>query len=122
MPTLLPPDNAPDADPSPPLAPRDAALHAIVYRQHLRRKPGASGRRIAGWVGTLLIHLAFLFGMILGPAYDVLPPPPEPEHPDALQVRLIDKPSSASIQPSRPARASSTACLPSFSRAISVSA
>lgn len=92
MPTLLPPDNAPDADPLPPLAPRDAALHAIVYRQHLRRKPGASGRRIAGWVGTLLIHLAFLFGMILGPAYDVLPPPPEPEHPDALQVRLIDKP------------------------------
>lgn len=70
-------------------------MHALVYRRLLREKPRASGRRIAGWVGTLVIHLLFLFGMILGPAYDVLPPPPEPEHPDALQVRLIDKPPPA---------------------------
>lgn len=67
-------------------------MRALVYRRLLREKPRASGRRIAGWVGTLLIHLVFLFGMILGPAYNVLPPPPEPDTPDALQVRLLDKP------------------------------
>ncbi|MDQ7997512.1 MAG: hypothetical protein AAGC76_16845 [Luteibacter sp.] len=93
MPNTLPPDSErPDAATSLPVSPREAAMHALVYRRLLREKPRASGRRIAGWVGTLVIHLLFLFGMILGPAYDVLPPPPEPEHPDALQVRLIDKP------------------------------
>ena len=67
-------------------------MRALVYRRLLREKPRESMRRIAGWVGTLLIHLVFLFGMILGPAYDVLPPPPEPDTPNALQVRLLDKP------------------------------
>lgn len=67
-------------------------MTALVYRRRLRQKPGASARRIAGWVGTILVHLMFLFGMILGPAYDVLPPPPEKDNPQALQIRLIDKP------------------------------
>lgn len=67
-------------------------MQALVYRRGLRAKPRESALRIAAWVGTILIHLVFLFGMILGPAYDVLPPPPEPDNPQALLVRLIDKP------------------------------
>ncbi|HEY4092810.1 MAG TPA: hypothetical protein VGN46_14950 [Luteibacter sp.] len=93
MPTHYTPDSEPEAaEPSLPMSPREAAMHALVYRRQLRQKPSPSARRIAGWVGTLLIHLLFLFGMILGPAYDILPPPPEPDNPEALQVRLIDKP------------------------------
>ncbi|APG02988.1 hypothetical protein BJI69_03075 [Luteibacter rhizovicinus DSM 16549] len=93
MQTPRPPDSDPSiAANSLPVSPREAAMRALVYRRLLREKPRASGRRIAGWVGTLLIHLVFLFGMILGPAYNVLPPPPGPDTPDALQVRLLDKP------------------------------
>jgi hypothetical protein len=93
MPTHYTPDSdREDAEPSLPMGPRQAAMGALVYRRQLRQRPSPSGRRIAGWVGTIIIHLLFLFGMILGPAYEVLPPPPEPDNPDALQVRLIDKP------------------------------
>lgn len=94
MPTHYTPDSEREAgEPTLPVSPRDAAMHALVYRRQLRQRPSPSGRRIAGWVGTLLIHLVFLFGMILGPAYNVLPPPPDDlDNPDALQVRLIDKP------------------------------
>jgi hypothetical protein len=67
-------------------------MTALDYRRRLRQKPGASLRRIAGWVGTILIHIFFLFAMILGPAYNVVPPPPEPDNPEMLQVRLMDKP------------------------------
>lgn len=92
MPTL-PPDSDPSiASTSLPVSPREAAMQALVYRRTLRQKPGASGRRIAGWVGTILIHVFFLFAMVLGPAYVPPPPPPEPESTSALQVRLIDKP------------------------------
>src|SRR6187402_3084218 len=93
MQTPRPPDSDPSiAANSLPVSPREAAMRALVYRRLLREKPRESVRRIVGWVGTLLIHLVFLFGMILGPAYNVLPPPPEPDTPDALQVRLLDKP------------------------------
>jgi hypothetical protein len=93
MPSHLPPDSDPPiAESSLPVSPREAAMRALVYRRQLRQKPRESALRIAGWVGTILIHVMFLLGMILGPAYDMLPPPPEPDNPDALQVRLIDKP------------------------------
>src|ERR1700754_335602 len=93
MHTPGPPDSdRPIAANSLPVSPREAAMRALVYRRRLREKPSESVRRIAGWVGTILVHLVFLFGMILGPAYDVLPPPPEPDNPAALQVRLLDKP------------------------------
>ncbi|MGN6479800.1 hypothetical protein [Luteibacter sp.] len=93
MPTHYTPDSEREAgEPALPMSPRDAAMQALVYRRQLRQKPSPSLRRIVGWVGTLIIHMVFLFGMILGPAYNTLPPPPEPENPDALQVRLIDKP------------------------------
>lgn len=67
-------------------------MHALVYRRRLREKPRDRLLRVAGWVGTILIHLVFLFGMILGPAYDFVPPPPDKEDANALLVRLIDKP------------------------------
>lgn len=93
MPTHYTPDSERGpGEPSSSLSPRDAAMQALVYRRQLRQRPSPSARRIAGWVGTLVIHLLFLFGMILGPAYETLPSPPEPDNPDALMVRLIDKP------------------------------
>ncbi|MDR6938400.1 hypothetical protein [Luteibacter sp. 3190] len=92
MPTNLPDSDRSIAASSLPISPREAAMRALVYRRRLREKPRESLLRIAGWVGTILVHLMFLFGMILGPAYDLLPPPPEPDETDALQVRLIDKP------------------------------
>jgi len=93
MPNTSPPDSErPDAAPSLPVSPREAAIGAIVYRMRLRQKPNPSLRRIGGWVGTIIVHLLFVFGMVLGPAYVVIPPPPEPDNPAMLQVRLIDKP------------------------------
>jgi hypothetical protein len=75
-----------------PVSPREAAMHALVYRRRLREKPRDRLLRVGGWVGTVVVHLMFLFGMILGPAYDVLPPPPDRPDENALLVRLIDKP------------------------------
>ncbi|SFK69875.1 hypothetical protein SAMN05192579_105171 [Rhodanobacter glycinis] len=69
-------------------SPREAALRAIVYRNQLREKPRERGLRIAGLVGTLLVHLIFLFGAILGPAYQPDALPSEPL--GVLHVRLID--------------------------------
>lgn len=95
-------------------------MHALVYRRRLRERPRDRLLRIAAMVGTLLIHLIFLFGMILGPAYEVLPPPPDHSDETPLEVRLIDKPpppvppvrgtpSKAPVDHSRRANASATA-------------
>lgn len=101
MSTPLPPDSdRPIAEESLPVSPREAAMRALVYRRLLREKPRDSLRRIAAWVGTILIHIVFLFGMVLGPAYETLPPPPEQDTSDVLKVRLIDKP-PAPIPPKR---------------------
>jgi hypothetical protein len=75
-----------------PVSPREAAMRALVYRRGLREKPRDSLIRVAAWVGTILLHIVFLFAIILGPAYDMLPPPPDKDSLDALQVRLMDKP------------------------------
>src|ERR1700754_1588677 len=92
MPKNFSPDSdRPIAANSLPISPREAAMRALVYRRGLREKPRDRLLRVFGWVGTILVHLVFLFGMILGPAYDMLPPPPEKEDSNALQVRLIDK-------------------------------
>ena len=93
----MPKNFSPDSDRSIaanslPISPHEAAMSALVYRRRLREKPRDRLLRVFGWVGTILVHLVFLFGMILGPAYNVLPPPPEKEDTNALLVRLIDKP------------------------------
>ena len=93
MPTPLPPDSDRSiAEESLPVSPREAAMRALVYRRLLREKPRESLRRIAGWVGTIIIHLLFLIGFVLGPAYVPPPSPPDQETTDVLKVRLIDKP------------------------------
>jgi len=71
-------------------SPRDAAARAIVYRRRLRGRPPERALRSVGLIGTLLVHLVFLFGAVLGSAYELKPAPESPQQ--ALQVRLIDKP------------------------------
>ncbi|WP_266168520.1 hypothetical protein [Dyella subtropica] len=70
-------------------SPREAALKAAVYRRRRQQKPHERWLRILGMAGALLVHLMFLFGVILGPAYE-LEELPESSGP-ALQVRLIEK-------------------------------
>ncbi|TCV93977.1 hypothetical protein EC912_104173 [Luteibacter rhizovicinus] len=95
-------------------------MNALVYRRRLRERPRDRLLRVMAMVGTLVIHLVFLFGMILGPAYDVLPPLPDQDSEAALEVRLIDKPpppvppvrgtpSKAPVEKSRRANANATA-------------
>jgi hypothetical protein len=67
-----------------------AARRVIAYRQRTRVQPRETGRRIAGMVGTLLVHVVFLLVFVLGPAYQVKLPPEPLEK--ALRVRLIDAP------------------------------
>jgi hypothetical protein len=67
-----------------------AARRTIAYRQRTRVEPRETGRRIAGMVGTLLVHVVFLLVFVLGPAYEVKLPPESQEK--ALRVRLIDAP------------------------------
>ncbi|BDU23042.1 hypothetical protein [Dyella sp. GSA-30] len=70
-------------------SPREAAEGASVYRRRRQEKPSQRWLRIAALFGALFVHLAFMVGVILGPAYD----PIEPQESDnnALQVRLIPK-------------------------------
>jgi hypothetical protein len=72
-------------------SPLEASLGAMVYRRRLRQVPRDRLLRVFGWVGTILIHLLFLFGVVLGPAYEPPPSPPDTSL-ENLQVRLIDKP------------------------------
>ena len=70
-------------------SPKSAAESAAVYRRRRAARPRDRWLRIAALVGALIVHLVFLFGAILGPAYelddlnDEAPP---------LVVRLIEKP------------------------------
>lgn len=71
-------------------SPLAAATRARVYHQRTRPRPRERGLRILAMVGALLVHLVFLFGFVLGPAFEVVPPP-EPRQ-QQLQVRLIELP------------------------------
>ncbi|MGC1547061.1 MAG: hypothetical protein WA777_00880 [Rhodanobacter sp.] len=70
-------------------SPRDAAARAFVYRRDRRDEPRDRLLRVAAMVGTMLVHLIFLLGAILGSPYDEGVRPQEP-HGQALQVRLIE--------------------------------
>ncbi|MGO4503345.1 MULTISPECIES: hypothetical protein [unclassified Dyella] len=69
-------------------SPKSAAESAGVYRRRRAERPRDRWLRIIAFVGALFVHLAFLVGIILGPAYeldelnDETPP---------LVVRLIEK-------------------------------
>ena len=72
-------------------SPLAAAMRGRVY--HLRRQPPPPQRRrqVLAITGTLLVHVFFLFGFVLGAAFEpALPPPPRSEQ--MLQVRLIEPP------------------------------
>ncbi|MHA6205386.1 hypothetical protein ACXU4B_13250 [Dyella soli] len=69
-------------------SPKSAAESAFVYRRRRAERPRERWLRILGLVGALLVHLVFLFGAILGPAYE-MEELTEPNTP--LQVRLIEK-------------------------------
>ncbi|MGY3040263.1 hypothetical protein ACVWWQ_001886 [Rhodanobacter sp. TND4EL1] len=71
-------------------SPLAAATRARVYHQRTRPRPRERVLRIVAMVGALLVHLVFLFGFVLGPAFQVLPPPEQ--KPTLLQVRLIEPP------------------------------
>jgi hypothetical protein len=61
-----------------------------VYRRRTRQRPRERGLRAVAAIGTLVLHLVFLFGFVLGPAYEVKLPPESNEK--FLQVRLIETP------------------------------
>ena len=71
-------------------SPLAAATRARVYRQRNRQHPRERWLRILAMVGALLVHLVFLFGFVLGPAYEPLPHH-EPKS-SFLQIRLIPPP------------------------------
>ena len=71
-------------------SPLAAATRARVYHQRTRPRPRERGLRILAMAGALLVHLIFLFGFVLGPAYELAPPPESRQQ--LLQVRLIEPP------------------------------
>jgi len=70
-------------------SPRSAAESAAVYRRRRAERSRDRWLRVAGLAGALVVHLAFLIGVILGPAYEL--EEPNDESPP-LVVRLIEKP------------------------------
>ena len=70
--------------------PLAASATAIVDRKRIRERPRERALRVFAAVGSLLVHLVFLFGFVLGPAYQVVPRPASKEA--FLQVRLIEAP------------------------------
>jgi hypothetical protein len=70
-------------------SPKSAAEGAAVYRRRRAERPRDRWLRIVALVGALFVHLAFLVGIILGPAYEL--DEPNDETPP-LVVRLIEKP------------------------------
>src|SRR5579859_7426082 len=69
-------------------SPKSAAESAFVYRRRRAEQPRERWLRILGLVGALIVHLAFLFGAILGPAYEM---EEFNESSAPLVVRLIEK-------------------------------
>jgi len=70
-------------------SPRSAAESAAVYRRRRGERPRDRWLRILALASALLVHLVFLFGAILGPAYELEEPADDTT---PLVVRLIEKP------------------------------
>jgi hypothetical protein len=71
-------------------SPLAAASRARVRHQRTRQRPPERGLRAIAVVGAFVVHMVFLFGFVLGPAYQPMPPPESDE--PFLQVRLIEPP------------------------------
>ncbi|XRD78868.1 hypothetical protein ISN76_16165 [Dyella halodurans] len=70
-------------------SPKSAAEGGAVYRRRRAERPRDRWLRILALVGALVVHLVFLVGVILGPAYEQ--EEPNEASTTALQVRLIEK-------------------------------
>ncbi|HEX7815310.1 hypothetical protein [Dyella sp.] len=68
-------------------SPREASESASVYRRRRQERPKQRWLRLLALFGALFVHLAFLVGVILGPAYE---PVDQSDH-APLQVRLLPK-------------------------------
>ena len=55
-------------------SPLAAATRARVFHNRTRQRPRERVLRTFAAIGALLVHLLFLFGFVLGPAYQVKPP------------------------------------------------
>lgn len=71
-------------------SPLAAAARARVYHQRTRSRSRERGLRTFAALFALALHLLFLFGFVLGPAYEVKPPRPSKDQ--FLQVRLVEPP------------------------------
>ncbi|AIF47096.1 hypothetical protein [Dyella japonica] len=69
-------------------SPRSAAETAAVYRRRRAERPRDRWLRVVALVGALFVHLMFLIGVILGPAYEL---EETNEETAPLVVRLIEK-------------------------------
>ncbi len=69
-------------------SPKSASESASVYRRRRAEEPRERWLRILALAGALIIHLVFLFGAILGPAYET---EELNESNPPLVVRLIEK-------------------------------
>ena len=86
--------------PVPLQSPRDAQAWAIVYRRRVRERPRDRLLRIAAMAGAMLVHLVFLFGAVLGSAYEPLDLPDSDQTP--LLVKLDDQHESPPPPPPPP--------------------
>jgi hypothetical protein len=71
-------------------SPLAAATRARVFHLRTRQRPRERGLRTAAMVGALVLHLLFLFGFVLGPAYQ--PKLTHETKAQLVQVRLIEAP------------------------------
>jgi len=70
-------------------SPKSAAESAFVYRRRRTERPHERWLRILALVSALIVHLVFLFGAVLGSAYEM---EQSEEANTPLVVRLIEKP------------------------------
>jgi hypothetical protein len=71
-------------------SPLAGAARGLAYRRFTREQPRERGMHALAALGALLVHLVFLFGFILGPAFEETPAPASTEQ--FMQVRLIEAP------------------------------
>ncbi|WP_404613541.1 hypothetical protein [Rhodanobacter hydrolyticus] len=77
-------------------SPLAASSRMLNLRASRRPRPNLLWRRTVALAASLLIHILFLFGFILGPAWE---PPPGREAPAKMQARFIELPDLAPPPP-----------------------
>jgi hypothetical protein len=78
-------------------SPLAASARLRIQRARRDEQPRVLWRRVLAVVGSLLVHLFFLFAFVLGPAWE--PPPPREGPPAKLQARFIELPDLAPPPP-----------------------